>query len=250
MKALVIYDNTGRIYSIYYGEENTPQGLQCMYVDIVAGAQLEYIDVTDPENPQPVFSYLPETDIGFLRNQVTSLTENVTQLQTETDEIKETLNPTINTDTCTLEELQKYTVKQFGKSCSSIIYAGSDVETEKGIKHFSYKEEDQTNLSSAVNLAIMTGLDIPYHADGEDCCLWCSADIVNIYGVNELLKTYQTTYCNLMNGLIRNSQDKETILSMSYGDPLPDDKQIDLDAAMQQSQKVFQTFINSLKVPS
>lgn len=178
--------------------------------------------------------------------QVSALTENVTQLQTATEEIKETLNPTIDTTTCTLAELQEYTITQFGKSCSTAIYAGSDVETEKGTKHFSYKEEDQTNLSSAVNLAIMTGLDIPYHADGEDCCLWSAADIVNIYGTNELLKTYQTTYCNLMNGLIRNSRDKETILSMSYGDALPDDKQIDLDAAVQQSQKIYQTLVKTL----
>lgn len=34
MKALVIYDDTGRIWTIMYGEERVPQGLQCMWVDI------------------------------------------------------------------------------------------------------------------------------------------------------------------------------------------------------------------------
>ena len=47
MKALVIYDVTGRIWSIIYGEETLPQGLRCMWVDIPDGAQLNYIDVTD-----------------------------------------------------------------------------------------------------------------------------------------------------------------------------------------------------------
>lgn len=176
--------------------------------------------------------------------------QQINVLQQTVSSLEQELNPTIDTNTCSLEELQEYTITQFGKACSSIIYTGSDVETERGTKHFSYKEEDQTNLSSAVNLAIMTGLDIPYHADGEDCCLWSAADIVNIYGTNELLKTHQTTYCNLMNGLIRSAENNEAVLAMKYGDPLPADKQVDLDAAIQQSQKVFQTLVNSLPAKS
>ena len=41
MKALVIYDATGRIWSIVYGEEQAPQGLLSMFVDIPDGAALE-----------------------------------------------------------------------------------------------------------------------------------------------------------------------------------------------------------------
>ena len=32
MKALVIYDSTGRIWNIIYGEETVPQGLTSMFV--------------------------------------------------------------------------------------------------------------------------------------------------------------------------------------------------------------------------
>lgn len=78
MKALVIYDDTGRIWTIMYGEERVPQGLQCMWVDIPDGARLDHIDVTNAGNPQPVFAYLPESDIGRLQEQVVSL---VTSLQ-------------------------------------------------------------------------------------------------------------------------------------------------------------------------
>ena len=73
MKALVIYDDTGRIWTIMYGEERVPQGLQCMWVDIPDGARLDHIDVTNAGNPQPVFAYLPESDIGRLQEQVVSL---------------------------------------------------------------------------------------------------------------------------------------------------------------------------------
>lgn len=58
MKALVIYDLTGRIWNIIYSSETVPQGLTCMWADIPKGAQLKCIDVTDPENPKAIFTYL------------------------------------------------------------------------------------------------------------------------------------------------------------------------------------------------
>ena len=68
MKALVIYDLTGRVWQIIYGEEEV-------------GAQLERMDVTDPGNPKPVFHYLPETDIGRLQKQVEELEGELTDTQ-------------------------------------------------------------------------------------------------------------------------------------------------------------------------
>ena len=76
MKSLVIYDSTGRIWLIAHGEETAPQGLLCMFVDIPDGATLLKIDVTDAENPKPVFEYLPETDIGRLQKTVKELEAN------------------------------------------------------------------------------------------------------------------------------------------------------------------------------
>ena len=62
MKALVIYDLEGKIWSIIYNQEKAPKGLLCMWVDIPEGGVLERIDLSDPSQPAPVFSYLPETD--------------------------------------------------------------------------------------------------------------------------------------------------------------------------------------------
>ena len=75
MKALVIYDLTGHIWNIIYGADIVPRGLICMWVDIPDGAQLVHIDVTDPKNPKAVFTYLPESDIGQLQDQVKKLRE-------------------------------------------------------------------------------------------------------------------------------------------------------------------------------
>lgn len=75
MKALVIYDLSGRIWNIIYGEEIVPQGLPSIWVDIPDGAQLKCIDLTDPEEPKAIFLYLPESDIGKLQKEVKELQE-------------------------------------------------------------------------------------------------------------------------------------------------------------------------------
>lgn len=88
MRALVIYDSTGRIYLIMYGEETAPQGLPALFVDIPDGAELERIDVTNPDDPKPVFTYLPESDIGRLQKQVAALEGDVATLQKNNEELK------------------------------------------------------------------------------------------------------------------------------------------------------------------
>ena len=81
MKTLVIYDLTGKIWLMAHGEKEAPQGVLCMFVDIPDGAILTRIDTTDQENPQPVFEYLPDTDIGRLQNAVKVLEEENTSLK-------------------------------------------------------------------------------------------------------------------------------------------------------------------------
>ena len=90
MRALVIYDLTGRIWSIIYGEEQLPQGLLSLFVDIPDGAQIEKIDVTDPCNPQPVFSYMPESDMGKLQKRTAELEVQLTEAQLALTEQYET----------------------------------------------------------------------------------------------------------------------------------------------------------------
>lgn len=90
MKTLVIYDATGRIWLMAHGEEVAPQGLLCMFVDIPDGATLLKIDVTDLDNPKPVFDYLPETDIGRLQKSMKQLEESASVIATATSIVAET----------------------------------------------------------------------------------------------------------------------------------------------------------------
>lgn len=81
MKTLVIYDLTGKIWLMAHGETEVPPGVLSMFVDIPDGAILTRIDTTDKENPQPVFEYLPDTDIGRLQKAVKVLEEENTSLK-------------------------------------------------------------------------------------------------------------------------------------------------------------------------
>lgn len=85
MKALVIYDLSGRIWNIIYGEETVPQGLTCMWVDIPEGAQIQRVDVTNPDDPKAVFTYLPESDISKLQEKVKEQAEEIKSLRATVD---------------------------------------------------------------------------------------------------------------------------------------------------------------------
>lgn len=92
MKTLVIYDLTGKIWFMAHGEETAPQGLLCMFVDIPEGAILTKIDTTDSDNPQPIFEYLPDTDIGRLQKAVKELGEENTAIKKEAENLKADVN--------------------------------------------------------------------------------------------------------------------------------------------------------------
>lgn len=95
MKTLVIYDSTGRIWNIVYGEETIPEGLEksALIVDIPSDMRILSVDLTDPSNPKPVLDAQPDTQIGRLQNQVDknkeSVDEDITNLQLALTEIYE-----------------------------------------------------------------------------------------------------------------------------------------------------------------
>lgn len=56
-RVLVIYDATGKIWNTVYGTEEVPPGVPSLFVDVPEGATLERIDTSNPNRPEPVFTY-------------------------------------------------------------------------------------------------------------------------------------------------------------------------------------------------
>lgn len=217
MKALVIYDCTGRIWLITYGETEIPQGLTCMFVDIPDGAVLDRIDVTDPNNPQPVFTYLPESDIGRLQKQV------------------EILNTKMNAvappqkDPETLDEWRAEKKKEISTACETVIYTGIDVTLSDGsTEHFSLTEHDQINLFGK-QAQLSAGVDqLEYHADGQPCRYYSAADMQAVINAAMFYVSYHTTYCNALNMWIAGCETIEDVQAVFYGADVPEEYQSDV----------------------
>lgn len=77
MQTLIIYDNTGMIWNITYGQYVLPEGLTATIMDVPEGSQVQSIDVSG-ETPKLVFASLPENDIVAMKAEMNALrTENM-----------------------------------------------------------------------------------------------------------------------------------------------------------------------------
>lgn len=54
MNAIILYDATGRVYSILYGEDNPPKGIPYVIIAAEEAARVSHIDVSDQSNHVPV----------------------------------------------------------------------------------------------------------------------------------------------------------------------------------------------------
>lgn len=82
MNSLVIYDSNGRIYSIIYGatEEDVPIGLRSMWVVIPDGTILRNIDVSNPDEPKPVFDTYLNVNLTDIRNDIARVDNELKQI--------------------------------------------------------------------------------------------------------------------------------------------------------------------------
>lgn len=214
MKALVIYDTTGKIWSVTYGITETPQGLLCMFVDMPDGAMLEYIDVTDSKNPKPVFSYLPESDIGRLQKDMRKLIERVDAVAPEEKKPE------------TLKEFKTAKKQEISQACEQIIYAGISVTLADGtVEHFALTEHDQLNLFGKQAQLVAGAEQLEYHSDGKPCRYYSAADMQTIIAAAMQHVSYHTTYCNALNMWVAGCETAEELQQIYYGADVPEQYQ-------------------------
>lgn len=214
MKALVIYDITGKIWSIVYGIEDVPQGLTCMWVDMPDGAVLERIDVTDGNNPQPVFTYLPDSDIGRLQKEMRNLAERVNAVAPEEKEPE------------TLEEYKAAKKQEISQACEQIIYAGISVTLVDGtVEHFALTEHDQLNLFGKQAQLTAGAEQLEYHSDGRPCRYYSATDMQTIIAAAMQHVSYHTTYCNALNMWVAGAESTDELRQIYYGADVPEEYQ-------------------------
>ena len=146
--------------------------------------------------------------------------------------IDEQLNPVIDIEAMSLNETKEYKIKQIGAICRAEIYAGEDVTlSDESVKHYTYDSDDQKNILSAISLifaARQLGFTleyVPYHSSGHECELTDYFSMVNIYMTLQLRLTRLTTKCNMLNCMIRECEDKDDVLAITWDTPLKEEYQ-------------------------
>lgn len=142
-------------------------------------------------------------------------------------ELDEKINPTIDVEECSLDELKAWQKKQVNVACKEAIEAGVDVELSDGkTYHFSYKAEDQINYVEMRQEIEYDGYTkIPYHPDNGDCTIYSSDDMKKIIKAQIANKFVLTTKCNAYHGMIKDAEDKATVSAIVWGSDLSEKRQ-------------------------
>ena len=153
-------------------------------------------------------------------------------------ELDEKINPTIDEEECSLEELKEWQKKQVNAACTAAIETGVDVELSDGKSyHFSYKSEDQMNYTEMYQEIEYDGYTkLPYHPDNGDCTIYSADDMKKIIRSQRMNKFVLTTKCNAYHGMIKDAKDKAAVSAIVWGSDLSEKRQADYDkivAAMQ-----------------
>ena len=155
-----------------------------------------------------------------------------TDIISQIERIDEQLNPTVDPSTMSLEEVKKWKIKELGAICRSEIYAGEEVTLSDGsVKYYTYNSDDQKNILSTISLifaARQLGFTleyVPYHSSGYECELTDYLSMVNIYMTLQLRLTRLTTKCNMLNCMIRECENKDDVLAITWDTPLKEEYQ-------------------------
>lgn len=123
-----------------------------------------------------------------------------------------------------LDEIRADKQEELSSSCNAAITGGMDVETTKGTEHFALEETDQINLTTALSAVQSGAAGYPYHADGQMCRMFTSAEIQAIAAASVKHKLYHTTLCNHLLVWARRAETREELSGITYAaDGMPED---------------------------
>lgn len=117
---------------------------------------------------------------------------------------------------------------------NAAIVAGVDVTlpSTSEVEHFALLETDQINLTAALTAVEQGAAGYPYHADGQLCRLYPTADILAISRAAIAHKLYHTTYCNHLLVWARRAETMDELEGITYGADLPPDLAANLAAIL------------------
>lgn len=153
---------------------------------------------------------------------------------------------TVPTEDSMIDSIRENKLASVSATCEQLIYDGIDVTLSTGKKHFSLQIADQSNIDGIFNAVTLGATAYPYHADGELCSMFSATDIVTLYMNYKSFVTTQTTYCNALRQWIMREEDKDVLVEITYGSPLPDDLNTEMNTILTAAQEQVQAIVGKL----
>lgn len=143
----------------------------------------------------------------------------------------------------TLEEIKFSKISELSNICNDEIEKGVDLEINGEIESFSYKLEDQNNIKDAFDLALQTGMDIPYHCNGSSIKIYTAQQIIDLYVAQKMNLTRNTSYFNQLKMTVLSMDNKDEIDSIKYGDELTGEYLKNYNEAIEHEQNALNALI-------
>lgn len=145
----------------------------------------------------------------------------------------------------TLDEIKTSKISELSKICNQSIVYGVDIDIDGETEHFSYTDEDQTNIKELFDIVVQTNKPMYYHSDNEGCRLYTVEQIINLYIAEVTNKMHHTTYFNQLRMYIGSLNNEEAISSITYGDKLQGEFLETYNNAMLQAQENVETLLQN-----
>ena len=185
-----------------------------------------------------------------------NLPDQVSRLNQQVTELDKQVNNIIDVSTMSLNEYKNYILSQISKYAQEDICKGDAITlSDKTEGVFTYKIEDQVNLTSSITIIDklieseenISEIRLPYHSSGQNCQFYTPFDIITIYFTLFMRSIKIQTYTNALNILVKNGTTKEEIDKYSYGVNLPEDVQRNVDNIISSSTDIMEKLINNYK---
>jgi hypothetical protein len=218
INATLSVDSSGRVNIVFYDNNDIPDEsiLLSGFVELNEHNRIEQSDFTDMN-----YIYMSPKD----DNLTYVLTNDEDDIYIEPDEKPDIDYGQGDGDdfppyTPTLEEVQSSKITNLSHTCNKQIVNGVELLLNEGREHFSYAEEDQTNIKELFDLALQTNLPLYYHSDGKSCRLYTVDEIVQLYTSAAMNKMHHITYFNQLKMYIKSLEDIESVETIEYGHEL------------------------------
>lgn len=145
----------------------------------------------------------------------------------------------------TVEDLKKMKISSLSSECNRRIKNGIYITINDLVEHFSYTEEDQTNIKELFDLALQTNVPLYYHSDGNSCKLYTAEQIIMLYTSAAMNKMHHITYFNQLKMYVNSLEDADSIIDIEYGIELTGEYLATFNAAMRQAKVGMETLLKA-----